>query len=115
MKRLRCMTVLASLMATGFYPGNLAYAVSPNFPGAPVAKINGQGFETCKSLNGTGYTAKVRGILGDGGGGKRSSGYRRFQVTTCFQNQSECEHFLDRIHHKISQIELVRYARSKPQ
>ncbi|MGI9351749.1 MAG: hypothetical protein ACR2O3_09320 [Rhizobiaceae bacterium] len=86
-----------------------ANAIAPNFPGAAVAKINGEGFRICRAMGNSGYSAVARGILGDGGGGDRSSGYRSFQIRTCFQSRAQCEHFLDRIHHRISQIEQLHY------
>ncbi|MEO0327384.1 MAG: hypothetical protein AAF217_02170 [Pseudomonadota bacterium] len=87
-----------------------AHAVSPNYPAAAVAKINGEGFRICKSMGDSGYTAVARGILGDGGGGDNTSGFRNFQIRTCFETRAQCEHFIDRIHHRISQIENLRYA-----
>lgn len=90
-----------------------AHAISPNFPGAVVAKINSQGFDKCKSMGDSGYTAVARGVLGDGGGGDRSSGYRHFQIRTCFTTNAACNKFIDRIDHKISQIEQLYYAGCK--
>lgn len=90
-----------------------AHAVAPNFPGAAVAKINGEGFRKCKAMGNSGYTAVARGILGDGGGGDRSSGYRNFQIRTCFETRAQCDRFIARIDHRISQIELLRYAGCK--
>lgn len=91
-----------------------ANAISANFPGAVVAKINSQGFDKCKSLGDSGYTAVARGVLGDGGGGDRSSGFRYFQIRTCFTSNNACNNFIDRIDHKISQIEQLYYAGCKP-
>ena len=84
---------------------------APNFPTAAVKAINAEGFRICKAMGDTGYTAIARGILGDGAGGYRGAGGHPFNVRTCFAERSECEHFLNRIHHKISQIDELRYAR----
>ena len=91
-----------------------AHAISANFPGAVVAKINSQGFDKCKSMGDSGYTAVARGVLGDGGGGDRSSGFRNFQIRTCFTSSAACNKFIDRIDHQISQIEQLYYAGCKP-
>ncbi len=90
-----------------------ANAVSANFPGAAVSKINSQGFKTCKAMGDSGYTAVARGILGDGGGGVNSGGFRYFQIRTCFKTSAACEKFIKRIDHKISQIERLNYAGCK--
>ncbi|MEM9333182.1 MAG: hypothetical protein AAGA53_17805 [Pseudomonadota bacterium] len=100
-------------VSAGLGPTASAFAVAPNFPGAAVAKINGEGFRRCKSLGNSGYTAVARGILGDGGGGDRSSGFRQFQIRTCFETRFECDRFIARIDHRISQIEQLHYAGCK--
>lgn len=97
--------------STCFASVSMAQSVNPNFPGAAVTKLNGQGFRACKALGDTGYTAIARGILGDGGGGDRSSGFRNFQVRFCFKTRGGCENFISRIHHHISQIDLLRVAK----
>ena len=88
-----------------------AHAVSPNFPTAAVMHINAEGFRACKAMGNSGHTAVIRGILGDGGGNIRSAGYHTFNIRTCFQTSSQCNYFLDRIHHKVSQIEQINYSR----
>jgi len=90
-----------------------AHAISANFPGAVVTKLNSQGFKKCKSMGDSGYTAVARGILGDGGGGYRGGGFRSFQIRTCFTTSAACNKFIDRIDHKISQIEQLYYAGCK--
>lgn len=91
-----------------------ASALNPNFSGAVVVQINGQGFRACKAMGNKGYTAVARGLLSDGGGGgSRGSGFRPFQIRTCFTTSAACERFIDRIHHKIGQIEKLRYAGCK--
>ena len=101
----------ACILALGMMGGaaTSANAVAPNFPGAAVMKINSDGFRICRAMGNTGYSAVARGILGDGGGGHRTAGFRHFQIRTCFRSRAQCEHFLDRIHHRISQIEQLHY------
>ena len=93
---------------------NAASSSDANFPSAAVSKINSQGFRICRAMGNSGYTAVARGILGDGGGGLRSAGFRQFQVRTCFETAAACERFIDRIDHRISQIEQLYYAGCKP-
>lgn len=114
------MKQVSKIIAAGFFAAasltsmtQSANAVSANYPGAAVAKINGQGFRTCKAMGDSGYTAVARGILGDGGGGSNSGGFRYFQVRTCFKTSSACDKFINRIDHKISQIEELYYAGCK--
>ena len=108
-------TIAASLFAAASLTSMMqpAQAISPNFSGAVVTQLNNQGFKTCKAMGDSGYTAIARGILGDGGGGNRSPGYRNFQVRTCFETSAACEKFIKRIDHKISQIEQLYYAGCK--
>ncbi|MEM7216404.1 MAG: hypothetical protein AAF423_12755 [Pseudomonadota bacterium] len=114
MKNIVKLTAAAVIaLGTAAAATSSAYAVAPNFPGAAVAKINGEGFRKCKSLGSSGYTAVARGILGDGGGGDRSSGFRNFQVRTCFETRAQCDRWIDRIDHKISQIEHLHFIRCK--
>ncbi len=105
--------VMASII--GLSPiATTAYAVSPNFPTAAVLHINAEGFQICKAMGDNGHTAKIRGLLGDGGGGYRGgSVYHTFSIRTCFETRAQCNHFLDRIHHKVSQIEQINYSRCK--
>jgi len=99
-------TIAASLLALSpMIASGTAHATAPNFPSAAVLKINSDGFRACKALGGNGYTATARGVLGDGGGGDRSSGFRAFQIRTCFESRAQCVRFVDRIHHRVSQIE----------
>lgn len=111
---------IANAVATGFvalaplFISTNAGAVAPNFPSASVTQINSQGFRICKSMGKTGYTAVARGLLGDGGGGRRSGSSRYFQLRTCFETQAQCHHFIDRIHHRVSQIDQLNYIGCSP-
>lgn len=109
MNRFSKLAFSALLVASPLATISSAQAISPNFPSAALLKINSDGFRTCKALGNSGYTAVARGLLGDGGGGRRGAGNRPFQLRTCFETASQCEHFLDRIHHRISQIEQLNY------
>ncbi len=83
-----------------------ASAVSPNFPAAAIAKINSDGFQICKALGSRGFTATARGTVESGGRGSS----RYFQVRTCFESASNCQHFINRIHHSVGRIDELRYA-----
>lgn len=114
MKHVRA-TLFASMIAIvplGF--SGPANAVAPNFPSAAITKINHDGFHICRGMGGSGYTAIARGLVGDGGGGKRGAGSHYFQVKTCFSTLAQCSRFIDRIHHHISQIDELRYASCSP-
>ena len=92
-----------------------AQASNPNFAGAAIARINGEGFRACKAMGNSGYTAIARGIISEGGGGgRRGSLGQAFQIRTCFKTSSACENFIDRIHHKVGKIDELRYINCKP-
>lgn len=117
MKKLKTV-MIAGLMAAGTVAGAAGTAMAassaaPNFPSAAVLKINSDGFRTCKAMGDNGYTAIARGTLGDGGGGVHRGGFRYFQVKTCFETQAQCNHFINRIHHRISQIYELKYTNCK--
>ncbi len=114
MNRFSKLAIAALFVASPLVTMTSAHAVSPNFPSAALLKINSDGFRTCKALGNSGYTAVARGLLGDGGGGRRGAGDRPFQLRTCFETASQCERFLDRIHHRISQIEQLNYIGCTP-
>ncbi len=98
----------ALLAATPFtMASNAALAVAP---GAAVSQLNWHGFQKCKALGRSGWTASARGLLGDGGGGYYSGGFRQFQVRTCFETRSACNRFIQRIHHEVPQIEQLFHA-----
>ena len=112
----RTINILAAFAfaSAGFAVTTPANAVSANFPTAAVKAINDEGFRTCKAMGRSGYTAVARGILGDGAGGWRGAGGHPFQIRTCFTSISQCEHFLSRLHHKVSQIDELRYSGCRP-
>ncbi len=98
--------VFVALTVAG--PTTTPAAAGSNFPGYTISKLNGKGFRICKSFGKSGYTAVVRGLV-TGGGGRDGSGFRNFQVRTCFKTKSECDHFISRIHHTIGRIERIRH------
>lgn len=112
LKKLALATVvcLAPLASTA----TSAHAVAPNFPTAAVMHINAEGFRICKAMGDRGHTAIIRGLLGDGGGSIRGGAvHSRFNIRTCFETRAECNHFLDRIHHRVSQIEQIYISRCR--
>ncbi|MDJ0614178.1 MAG: hypothetical protein QNJ29_10920 [Rhizobiaceae bacterium] len=101
---------LAPAVSTG-----TAHAVSPNFTEAAISKINWDGFQACKALGNSGYTAVIRGIHNAASGGTyRNGGEARFNIRTCFETAQECERFSSRIHHKVANIEQVWLNRCSP-
>ena len=113
MKQGHKIIVTALFAATSLITMNQTiHAANPNFAGATIARLNGEGFRTCKAMSNSGYTAVVRGIVSEGGG-ESSGGSQVFQVRTCFKTSSTCEHFLKRIHHTIGKIEKIRYLKCK--
>ena len=75
-----------------------------------ITKINGEGFRKCKAFDESGtqaWTAKAKGRLEEDSGGFLDI----FNIKTCFATKSECNRFIDRIHHHVLGIEELRYAR----
>ncbi len=107
----RVAIVIASILAATAGPAHALFN-NKNFPGSTVARINGEGFRICKAMGDNGYSAVARGYLSDGGG-QREGGFRYFQIRTCFETHSQCEHFISRIHHQISGIQRLDYLRCK--
>ena len=96
-------------------------ALAPVFTALPTAeaadrgvivRTNSQGFKICRDLKQDGsayWRASASGILEDGGGDRTGSG-RSFSISTCFVSQTECQRWVDRIHHLVAGIDELRHA-----
>lgn len=109
MKTLAKLAAIGALALAPALSTGSAHAVSANFTEAAIQKINWDGFQTCKALGRSGYTAVARGNHSAGGGGNFRGGYNSFQIRTCFETANQCNRFLDRIHHKVANIENFHY------
>ena len=91
-----------------------AHAISPNYTEAAISKLNWDGFKTCKALGDSGYTAITRGTHSAGSSGPEGRGDSRFDIRTCFKTASACERHVNRIHHKVGNIEQLWLNRCYP-
>ncbi len=109
MNKIARLAAIGALALSPALSAGSAHAVSANFTEAAIQKINWDGFQTCKAQGDTGYTAVARGIHSAGGGGTFRGGFNAFQIRTCFETAAKCENFLNRIHHKVANIENFHY------
>ncbi len=102
------LAIAALTLATPLVP---ALAPAANAYQGDVVRLQNEGFDACRQLGNTGYTAVVRGrtVYGSGGG-RYTNGYDGFSVRYCFQGRSQCEAFLDRITHIVHGVSEIRYA-----
>ena len=117
-KLIACAALIAATSATGasFAHERVQYKSkygNSNFGRAAVLRINHNGFQKCRSLGDSGYTAVARGLLDDGGG-IRTGSDRPFQVRTCFETAKACNHFIKRIRNRIGGIQKIRYIACSP-
>ena len=70
-----------------------AQANNSNFGDMAIRQINAEGFQRCKTIGRSGYTATASGTSTGGSG----PGSGTFRIRTCFTSLSQCENFLERL------------------
>ena len=106
--------IILSLAVSVMMASPILTAVSSAHAAVPgrgsITKINGEGFRKCKAFDSSGaqaWTANAKGRLEEDSGGFLDI----FNIKTCFATKSECNRFINRIHHHVLGIEELRYAR----
>ena len=79
--------------------------------GHDVKRLSSEGFAACRALGDSGYTGIATGIIS---GTSSRTGESAFRVRVCFRTASQCQRFISRIRHHISDVQTIRYTNCSP-
>ena len=95
-------------LSTTFIPVHSAHAAQTS-----LTKLQNDGFRACRAQGKTGFTAVVRGTSSAGFEGSRGLGRSgsdaKFSLRYCFASLNECQRFVSRAGHIISDVQDIRY------